>query len=230
MAKNLISLLLAPLFLAGCVSYGRKNIALTNLPSLGPLPQFKTSAHYTLEMERDLGANEEDFNKIEMFLSNVEKRVKTKEVYTRNDAEQIMSVIHEENQKLFSKYEEGDIFYYALRTGKADCERFTIPYLSAAEKLNLPIKAVLATGQKRPSHVFIRWKFPSEGESWLNWECIDGKPKPNDYCEDYPNLSEIPNFARWCIETRLDWCYRQYGTNYHSANEKAGYYLIKLKK
>ena len=224
MKKNTVSLALALSLFWGCVSYNQKNIPIT---PLNALPKIKTSAHYTLEMERDLGANDGDFRKIDAFLDSVERRAEPKLNYNKEDAEKILKIINEESRKLFfSTYEKGNIFYISLRTGKADCERYAIPFMSAAERLNLPLIAIFAQGGKRivsnvetntESHVFVRWKIEDSSQKWINCECENGRLMSDDYYKDYNSLTEISNFRDWCIKTRLEWCAKSYSTNYSSA-------------
>lgn len=243
MRKTLATLLLAPLLLAGCLTHSPKNMVSIPSQNTETLPvclhsKKLTTAHYTLEMERFLGAEDRDFQKMENFLDSAQKRIIIRGRYSVGAATNILDTIYQESKSLFKYYEIGDVFYTSLRTGKADCERFAIPFVSVAQRLDLPIVAVQATDKIEVSpkgvtnvlsHVFIRWKFSDKTNDWINYECQTGLIKDIKYYQGFKKIEEIYDFNRWCIDTRLIWCSSLYGTNLPQQQLKA-YSLIRSLK
>lgn len=235
MRKTLLPIILTGILAASCVS-NKPSSRITILPSYSKCPKslpYLTCAHLTLKAEKYLGADNSDIKKLDAFLQNVSEKIPSlkKEEFNEYEAEEILKTIHKEVSQVFTNYQNGDLLYEAFRTGKADCERFSMLYMAVAEKEGLPLKAVFARGGRRMvsgmetnigSHVFVRWHFKKPMPYWLNWETTKGEVNSDDiYDFSFNGLREINDFRRWCIDTRFSYCKEQFGTNFNRAKSEA---------
>lgn len=231
--KKLISLGLSAILMTGCASnWSARKITNPSQSYVKPSVMDMTCAHLTLEAEKYLGSSKDDFRRLDSFLDKVSKRAKPLKVYWLEDAEDTLKIINDEISQIFTNYQPGEIFYDCFRTGKADCERFSMLYMAVAERLNLPMVAVLAQGGEQRngkgltnllSHLFVRWKFSDPVFTHLNWEVTQGKPMSDDFYEsEYLSIGEMSkdDFRKWCVESRLWISEKKFGANYEKARKE----------
>ncbi|MGD9125225.1 MAG: tetratricopeptide repeat protein [Desulfarculaceae bacterium] len=129
-------------------------------------PRHQTLAHQVLDLERDLGTEPGDYKLVDDILDEAVQEIQGHSLSSKEDAVFVLEIIHHVLGSSFS-YRRNQLLNQGLKQNKLDCDLLTILYLSVAQKMNLPLKAVVV-----PRHSFIRWEL-GPGD-YLNWETTSG--------------------------------------------------------
>jgi tetratricopeptide (TPR) repeat protein len=129
----------------------------------------KELVYACLDMEKKSGFNvhEEEYLLLDSILNSAEKRINPKDSTQKNYPKNIMLEIHKilEDYNIVGDYDQEDAYKnllsYSLRNKKFDCDKYSFVFLAIAERLNLPLYAVLL-----PSHMAIEWADSSHTFYW----------------------------------------------------------------
>ncbi len=172
--KRLFSLL-TPLTFLGCTHTSHDRTTL--IPPPLPLPHEYMVGHVRLDTERYFGASENDKKHLDTTLSMIDPLIPVKKTYSPQEATNILTSIGSVITNRFL-CESNYFFFQGFRTNAIDCDGMSTLFMSAADRHELPVNAVLI-----PFHMFVRWRFSDT--KYLNWETTANVPF-ND--EDYTNL------------------------------------------
>lgn len=138
-----------------------------------------TVGHAKINMERVYGATDQDAKNFDELIKRITQNIPSKSTYTEPQAKEVLTQIHENISKAgYPKIyrQTQHLLFEALRKENAqkglNCESRSVIYLSAAERLNLPLNISIF-----PGHMFVQWKLPDGNK--LNWETLESRVMPN---------------------------------------------------
>ncbi|MBU0469892.1 MAG: tetratricopeptide repeat protein [Nanoarchaeota archaeon] len=153
--------------------------------------RYNTTAHRFLDLENELGANDDDYKALDDVIDKAKEAIKELKLkqpvddYGSSEALEALKILQTIDDTLrredFS-YKLNTLLNKGLKTREIDCDNLSVIYLAIGEELNLPLKIVLA-----PKHAFIRWNFK---KGFLNWETTFGSIVPNEYYVSQLTISE----------------------------------------
>ncbi|MBI3334285.1 hypothetical protein HYZ97_02260 [Candidatus Pacearchaeota archaeon] len=179
---SLAALLSTGLLLSGCASPQMNETRMPH-PSFVYQKNNPTSAHYALDIEQGLGAQEGDTTTLDTLLTSIERSLTLRPAYTREQALLVLSQIAQAIRHDGYKTKKQNFLYKGLRSKKLDCDLYSLIYLGVAERCILPLSVV-----DLPGHWFIRWHFSPD--EYLNWETTSAQ-EISDL--EYLRLKKIPS-------------------------------------
>ncbi|MEK6825316.1 MAG: hypothetical protein AABY00_00865 [Nanoarchaeota archaeon] len=126
-----------------------------------------TIGHAVLRMEKPLGAVRTDYTSLDGILSTSLKKISPQNQYSYQDATNILFTIHSTIRDAGYKAEPCVFLHKGIQSRTLDCDLGSYIYLSIADTLNIPLRAV-----SLPHHMFVRWNFPDGSK--INWETTCG--------------------------------------------------------
>lgn len=150
--------------------------------------KFLRSNHGSLrlKMEKRAGATEEDQKDLFGLIQKAKKEIKR---YTEKQGSDHIhySILNNIDQFLsnegFKTSNKQDLLYVGLRTKEIDCDLYTSIYLSIADILNFPLKAVeIPSLVGKPGHAYILWLRSNDED--ICWETTNGSITSKNYYEE----------------------------------------------
>ncbi len=165
-----------------------------------------------LDSEKSIGADQKDVETLQNLVDKATAKIQSKTQYSYDDATNILSSIDQTIRDEGFIYQEQQLLNPGLKTKKIDCDLYTTLYMCVAQKLNLPLKAVLTK-----NHAFIRWM--NQDKSHLNWETttgretsdgqmdkwLEGYAQPSAFEKEYFGANERPKFEEMSLDKFVYW-------------------------
>ncbi len=167
--KSIIKIIFINIFIFSCNNVSRNAIC-----------------YNILRLDNNIGfkVSNDDYTFLDKIIDKAESEIKVKENYSKKEAINILKTISKIHKELgitspLRRY--GEPLSVALHDKSFDCGNYVITYLSIAQKLNLPLYAVLA-----PQHIFLQWK---DRKNNFYWETLYDMESSK---EEYIKYHHIP--------------------------------------
>ncbi len=152
---------------------------------------YNTIAHDFLDIEGKAGfrVTASDYLLLDEIIDDAKERIdkiKLDKPFAEYEDDEAIAVLEKIDDVLKDKkitYVENELLSRGFQTKKLDCDNCSVIYLSVAEVVGLPLKAV-----NLPEHMFVRWYF--DDGCYLNWETMKRDARSDDYYKKLGNLSE----------------------------------------
>lgn len=169
------------------------------LSQQGNAQQFPLSTSKIIHLtERQLGATKEDGEYLEKLVNKAKNKIKIKEDYSQAEALEILHSIDDvvKDEKLTMEAPYGNVFQLS-KEKKSNCAGLSAFYMSVADRLNLPIKAIfypISKANGSQAHMNIIWYFKSDG-THFTWEPTRGRAEsrftPSSFITDMEPYKDL---------------------------------------
>lgn len=140
-----------------------------NMEASDSITHRKEFLYRCLDMEKEAGyvVKESDYLLIDTLLLLAENRITSFDTTDKEYPKNLFKEVHKimEEVGIEGDYDQSDPFKsllsYSLQTKKFDCDKYSFIFIAIAERLQLPIYAVLL-----PSHMAVEWSDPKRSFYW----------------------------------------------------------------